>query len=91
MERAPWSGEVLEVSSAAKSVERETLKISAASCSPLPAILWAEKELSRRAGTALGTHFPYSPTSDKIQKLTSKSKLKSHLRPYYKGIRREKA
>ena len=72
MERAPWRGEVLEVSSAAKGVERDTLKISAASCSPLPAILWAEKELSRRAGTALGIHFPYSPPQTKYRNLPRK-------------------
>jgi hypothetical protein len=34
MERAPWSGEVPEVSSAAKGVEREALKIIYASLAP---------------------------------------------------------
>jgi hypothetical protein len=72
MEHVPWRGEVLEVSSAAKGVERETLKIIYASCSPLPAILRMEKELSRRAGTVLGTHFPYSPPQTKDRNLPRK-------------------
>jgi hypothetical protein len=31
-----------------------------------------EKELSRRAGTALGTHFPYSPPQTKYRNLPRK-------------------
>ena len=91
MEHVPWRGEVLEVSSAAKGVERETLKNIYASCSPLPSHSKGGKRTLPQGRNGPRNPFSLFPTSDKIQKLTSKSKLKSRFRPYYKGIRREKA